>query len=126
FAYFFAPFAKMESDRNNSQDRVAHASDLSTVLVPPGQALRPVSSSGGSGCASEQLKGLVAQKRDYIIIRESYARFFHRPRHSARTRVDFSLASFNSARFRTWTPRSFGRSRWTPRRGFPRCLTFRP
>jgi hypothetical protein len=37
FAYFFAPFAKMESDRSNSQDRVAHASDLSTVLVPPGQ-----------------------------------------------------------------------------------------
>src|SRR5262249_53875709 len=60
FAYFFAPFAKMESDRS-TQGRVAHASDLSTVLVPPGQALRPVSSSGGSGCASEQLKDLVAQ-----------------------------------------------------------------
>jgi hypothetical protein len=27
----------------------------------------------------------VAQKRDYIIIRESYARFFHGGRHSART-----------------------------------------
>src|SRR5262249_5150068 len=26
FAYFFAPFAKMESDRSNSQNRVAHAS----------------------------------------------------------------------------------------------------
>src|SRR5262249_11959307 len=34
FAYLFAPFAKMESDRSNSQDRVAHASILSTVLVP--------------------------------------------------------------------------------------------
>src|SRR5262249_61593713 len=34
FAYFFAPLAKMESDRSNSQDRVAHASNLSTVLVP--------------------------------------------------------------------------------------------
>ena len=32
-----------------------------------------------------QLKDLVAQKRDYIIIRESYARFFHGGRHSART-----------------------------------------
>ena len=27
----------------------------------------------------------MAQKRDYIIIRESYARFFHGGRHSART-----------------------------------------
>src|SRR5262249_50376869 len=48
---------KMESDRSNSQDRVAHASDLSTVLVRPGQALRPVSSSGGSGCASTTTEG---------------------------------------------------------------------
>src|SRR5262245_42592014 len=31
---FCAPFAKIASDRSHSQDRVAHASNLSTVLVP--------------------------------------------------------------------------------------------
>jgi hypothetical protein len=33
----------------------------------------------------------VAQKRDYIIMRESYARFFHRARHSARTTAWLAL-----------------------------------
>jgi hypothetical protein len=78
FAYFFATFAQMESDRSNSQNRVSHAADLSTVLVSSaGAGPSPVSSSGGSGGVPlRQLKDLVAQKRDYIIIRESYASFF--------------------------------------------------
>jgi len=78
FAYFFAPFAKMESDRSNSQNRVSHAADLSTVLVSSAGAgpsarlfLRRL-----GGVPLRQLKDLVAQKRDYIIIRESYASFF--------------------------------------------------
>ena len=33
----------------------------------------------------------MAQKRDYIIMRESYARFFHRARHSARTTAWLAL-----------------------------------
>jgi hypothetical protein len=58
FTYFFSPFAQMESDRSNSQNRVSHAADLSTVLVSSaGQALRPVSSSGGSGCAFTTTEG---------------------------------------------------------------------
>ena len=65
FAYFFATFAQMESDRSNSQNRVSHAADLSSSLP---QAAR--------GVPLRQLKDLVAQKRDYIIIRESYASFF--------------------------------------------------
>ena len=80
FAYFFATFAQMESDRSNSQNRVSHAADLSTVLV----------SSAGAGSSARlflrrlggvplrQLNDPVAQKRDYIIIRESYASLFHR------------------------------------------------
>src|SRR5262249_10456707 len=38
FAYFFATFAQMESDRSNSQNRVSHAADLSTVLVSRARA----------------------------------------------------------------------------------------
>jgi len=78
FAYFFATFAQMESDRSNSQNRVSHAADLSTVLVSSAGAgpsarlfLRRL-----GGVPLRQLKDLVAQKRDYIIIRESYASFF--------------------------------------------------
>jgi hypothetical protein len=42
----------MECDRS-TQERVAHPSDLSTVLVPPRRAFARL---GRSGCASEQLK----------------------------------------------------------------------
>src|SRR5262249_5950709 len=78
FAYFFATFAQMDPDRSNSQNRVSHAADLSTFLVSNAESVPPpVSSSGGSGGVPlRQLKDLVAQKRDYIIIRESYASFF--------------------------------------------------
>ena len=58
FAYFFATFAQMESDRSNSQNRVSHAADLSTVLVSSaGAGPSPVSSSGGSGCAFTATEG---------------------------------------------------------------------